>query len=104
MLQGPRSPSAHTPVSWARHAGKKELSAYEKKVARAKSGKKLLDAAPEADGRKFSLDLSTIPKAPVEGDHKLGDGKEATTMRTPPPPTMPMTMMTTTRTTGGGNG
>jgi len=60
-------------------------TAYEKKLARAKTGKKL--SATQADmpdgGSRFSLDLSTIPKAPVEGEHKLGDGKEATTLTTP---------------------
>lgn len=56
-------------------------------MARAKSSKKsVLENAPAEDVSDlgtFKLDLSSVPKAPVEGDHKLGDGKEAQTLTTP---------------------
>jgi len=73
------------PTAPAEDAGGKP-SAYEKKLARAKTGKKMSSTPIEAPGgsSKFNLDLSTIPtREPVEGDHKLGDGTEANTLTTP---------------------
>jgi len=70
------------------------MSAYQKRMARAKSGKLPPSATPPAvpavppalsstSSTGLSLDLSGIPKsAPVEGDHKLGSS-EGMTLTTP---------------------
>ncbi|KAL1502933.1 hypothetical protein AB1Y20_011004 [Prymnesium parvum] len=78
----PRSPRA-TPIAAkpARAASPARPSAYEKKLARAKQGKKLADTPSSG---KFSLDLSSLAKpsgAPVEGEHTLADAPTLTTPR-----------------------